>query len=50
MLYEVITPQAGEHLNVMADEREAKDIATKRVQLQREQGMRTKKHITLDVV
>ncbi len=43
-------PQAGERFNVMADEREAKDIATKREQLQREQGMRTKKHITLDEI
>jgi translation initiation factor IF-2 len=34
----------------MEDEREAKDIATKREQLQREQGMRTKKHITLDEI
>ncbi|MBS2097762.1 translation initiation factor IF-2 [Carboxylicivirga linearis] len=43
-------PQAGERINVMEDEREAKDIATKREQLQREQGMRTKKHITLDEI
>ncbi len=43
-------PQAGERFNVMEDEREAKDIATKREQLQREQGMRTKKHITLDEI
>ncbi|MCU4174580.1 translation initiation factor IF-2 [Carboxylicivirga sp. N1Y90] len=43
-------PQAGERFNVMDDEREAKDIATKREQLQREQGMRTKKHITLDEI
>nr|WP_321405737.1 translation initiation factor IF-2 [uncultured Carboxylicivirga sp.] len=43
-------PQAGERFNVMEDEREAKDIANKREQLQREQGMRTKKHITLDEI
>ncbi|MBK3519087.1 translation initiation factor IF-2 [Carboxylicivirga marina] len=43
-------PQAGEQFNIMEDEREAKDIATKREQLQREQGMRTKKHITLDEI
>ncbi len=43
-------PQAGERFNIMEDEREAKDIATKREQLQREQGMRTKKHITLDEI
>lgn len=43
-------PQAGEKFNVMSDEREAKEIATKREQLQREQGMRTKKHITLDEI
>jgi translation initiation factor IF-2 len=43
-------PQAGEKVNMMADEREAKEIATKREQLQREQGMRTKKHITLDEI
>jgi translation initiation factor IF-2 len=43
-------PQAGDKFNVMADEREAKDIANKREQLQREQGIRTKKHITLDEI
>ncbi|TAJ14828.1 translation initiation factor IF-2 [Marinilabiliaceae bacterium JC017] len=43
-------PQAGEKFNVMVDEREAREIATKREQLQREQGMRTKKHITLDEI
>lgn len=43
-------PQAGEKFNVLKDEREAKDIATKREQLQREQGMRAKKHITLDEI
>jgi translation initiation factor IF-2 len=43
-------PQAGDVFNVMKDEREAKNIATKRLQLQREQGMRTQKHITLDEI
>lgn len=43
-------PQAGDKFNVMADEREAREIANKRLQLQREQGMRTKKHITLDEI
>lgn len=40
-------PQAGDNFNVMKTEREAKEIATKRQQLQREQGLRTTKHITL---
>jgi translation initiation factor IF-2 len=43
-------PQAGDGFNVMADEKEAKLIATKRLQLQREQGLRTQKHITLDEI
>lgn len=43
-------PQAGDRFNVMDDEREAKEIATKRLQLQREQGYRTHKHITLDEI
>ena len=43
-------PQAGDKFNVMEDEREAKNIATKRMQLQREQGVRTQKHITLDEI
>ena len=43
-------PQAGDKFNVMASDREAKDIATKRAQLQREQGLRTQKHITLDEI
>jgi len=42
--------QAGEKINVMENEREAKEITNKRTQLQREQGMRTKKHITLDEI
>ena len=43
-------PQAGDKFNVMNSDREAKDIATKRTQLQREQGLRTQKHITLDEI
>jgi len=43
-------PQAGDGFNVMKDEREAKSIANKREQLQREQGLRTQKHITLDEI
>ncbi len=43
-------PQAGDRLNMFADEKEAKTIATKRLQLQREQGIRTQKHITLDEI
>jgi translation initiation factor IF-2 len=43
-------PQAGDKFNVMDDEREAREIATKRLQLQREQGIRTQKHITLDEI
>ena len=43
-------PQAGDGFNVMADERETKNIANKRLQLQREQGIRTQKHITLDEI
>ncbi len=43
-------PQAGDKFRVMTDEREAKQIATKRQQLQREQGIRTQKHITLDEI
>lgn len=41
-------PQPGDVFNVMTDEKEAKEIAGKRLQLQREQGMRAQKHITLD--
>jgi len=40
-------PQAGDVFNVMRDERESKNIANRRLQLQREQGLRTQKHITL---
>jgi translation initiation factor IF-2 len=43
-------PSAGDRFHVMDDEREARNIATKRLQLQREQGARTKKHITLDEI
>jgi len=43
-------PQAGDKFNVMDDEREAKDIASKRTQLQREQSVRTQRHITLDEI
>ena len=43
-------PQAGDKFNVFADEREAKQIATKRTQLQREQSVRTQRHITLDEI
>jgi translation initiation factor IF-2 len=43
-------PQAGDKFNVMDSDKEAKDIATKRAQLQREQGLRTQKHITLDEI
>jgi translation initiation factor IF-2 len=43
-------PQAGDNFNVLTDEREVKDIATKREQLQREQNLRTQKHITLDEI
>jgi len=43
-------PQAGDEFNVMATEQEARDIANKREQLQREQSLRTKKHIGLDEI
>ena len=43
-------PQAGDTFNVLDDFREAREIAAKRSQLQREQGMRTRKHITLDEI
>ena len=43
-------PQAGDAFRVMPDEKEARIIATKREQLQREQGVRTQKHITLDEI
>jgi len=43
-------PQAGDRFNVYTDEREAKQIATKRTQLVREQSVRTQRHITLDEI
>jgi len=43
-------PQAGDKFNVFEDEREAKQIAVKRTQLQREQSVRTQRHITLDEI
>ncbi|MBK7690264.1 MAG: translation initiation factor IF-2 [Bacteroidetes bacterium] len=43
-------PQSGEKFKVYEDEVEAKDVANHRAQILREQGMRTKKHITLDEI
>ncbi len=43
-------PQAGDTFKVYKDEHEAKNIANKRAQLMREQGIRTQKHITLDEI
>lgn len=43
-------PQAGEKFKVYDDESEAKEVANRRAQILREQGMRTKKHITLDEI
>jgi translation initiation factor IF-2 len=43
-------PQAGEKFKVYEDESEAKEIAGRRAQILREQGIRTKKHITLDEI
>ena len=43
-------PTAGETFNVMADEREAKEIANKREQLIRIQGIKTQKHMTLEEI
>ena len=43
-------PQAGEKFKVYEDESEAKEIANRRAQIMREQGIRTKKHITLDEI
>ncbi|MFI3299654.1 MAG: translation initiation factor IF-2 [Rikenellaceae bacterium] len=43
-------PQAGDLFNVMDDDKSAREIATKREQLQRMQGLRTQKHITLDEI
>lgn len=43
-------PTAGDKFYVMESEQEAKKIATKRAQLQREQSVRTQKHLTLDEI
>ncbi|MBE7175766.1 MAG: translation initiation factor IF-2 [Mucilaginibacter polytrichastri] len=43
-------PTAGDRFNAMESEPEAREIANKRMQLQREQGLRTQKHITLDEI
>ena len=43
-------PTAGETFNIMADEKEAKDIANKREQLIRIQGIKTQKHMTLEEI
>ncbi|MFC6222044.1 translation initiation factor IF-2 [Hymenobacter artigasi] len=43
-------PQAGDRIQVMETEREAREMATQRLQLAREQTIRTKKHITLDEI
>jgi translation initiation factor IF-2 len=43
-------PQAGEKFSVVETDREAREVANKRSQIQREQSIRTKKHITLDEI
>lgn len=43
-------PTAGDRFNALETEHEARDIANKRLQLMREQGLRTQKHITLDEI
>lgn len=43
-------PQAGEKFKVYTDESEAKDVATKRAQISREQGLRARKHLTLEEI
>ncbi|RFS23557.1 translation initiation factor IF-2 [Chitinophaga silvatica] len=43
-------PQAGEKFKMFVDESEAKEVANRRAQIVREQGIRTKKHITLDEI
>ena len=43
-------PQAGEKFRVFEDENEAKELATHRTQIMREQGIRARKHITLDEI
>lgn len=41
-------PQAGDKFNVVSSDKEARDIANRRTQLAREQGLRTQKHVTLN--
>lgn len=43
-------PQAGDNINVMNNEAEAREVANKREQLAREQGLRTSRHLTLDEI
>ncbi|MGF6845521.1 translation initiation factor IF-2 [Chitinophaga sp. W3I9] len=43
-------PQAGEKFKMYSEESEAKEVANRRAQIVREQGIRTKKHITLDEI
>lgn len=43
-------PQAGDKFNVLTSDQEAREIANKRAQIIREQGLRTKKHITLEEI
>ena len=43
-------PQAGDSFNVMEDDRSAREVANKREQLQRMQGLMTQKHVTLDEI
>lgn len=43
-------PQAGDTFNAMTEEKEARDIAAKRMQLQREQGIRATKHMSLEEI
>ena len=43
-------PQAGDNFLVLKDEKEAKQIAAQRTQLQREQNVRTQRHVTLDEI
>ena len=43
-------PQAGDNFNVFETDKEARELATKREQLIREQKLRTKKHVTLDEI
>ncbi|MEG1635621.1 MAG: translation initiation factor IF-2, partial [Rikenellaceae bacterium] len=43
-------PQAGDTFNIMDDDKQARDIANKREHLQRIQGLKTQKHITLDEI